>query len=473
MQLKIHNTLTKQKENFKPIEEGRVRFYYCGPTVYKTQHIGGLRGNFTADSILRSLEYLGYNVNFVSNYTDVGHLTGDNEGDADTGEDRMEKSAKETGKSPKEIADKAIQEYERDTDNINLLLPTIRCRATDYIQEMIDMVQVLLDKKFAYQTDLAIYFDTSKVSDYNQLNKQVLEDKKKGAGVGEVLDSQKKNHTDFALWFFKAGAHKNALQTWNSPWGKGFPGWHIECSAMSKKHLGDTLDIHMGGVEHISIHHTNEIAQSESANGVKFVNYWLHNEHLLVDNTKMSKSLGNVVMLNDIKDPLALRYFFLQAHYRSKQNFTWEALESAQNGLNKLRKQIVELKTQESFLSKIFKRKVNKEFKQKFIEATSNDFNIPQAFALISEILKSDLSSEDKLATILDFDKVFGLRLDKAKPCLTEIQKISAEIQSILDERKKARANKNWKKSDKLRDKLNDLGYSIKDTDEGQKIMKN
>src|SRR3989339_513604 len=446
MSLKIYNTLSKTKEEFKPLEDNKVRFYYCGPTVYKTQHIGGLRGNFNADSIRRSLTYLNYKVNFVSNYTDVGHLTGDNIGDADTGEDRMEISARLEMKTPKEIADVAIEDYERDTKELNLLFPTTRCRATDYIQEMVDMIQILLDKNFAYQTNLAIYFYVSKAKDYTRLSGQKMEEQIGGAGTGDTTDTEKRNPADFALWFFKKGKHENALQTWSSPWGEGFPGWHIECSAMSKKHLGDTMDIHMGGKEHISIHHTNEIAQSESANGVNFVNYWVHNEHLVVDNKKMSKSIGNVVMLKDIKekgfDPLALRYFFLQAHYRSGQNFTWEALDSAQKGLINLYEQVASLGNKVG--------ETNKEYKNKFTEKIEDDFNTPQALAVVSELLKSDLPNENKLATILDFDKVLGLNLSKAKekiPQEISIEELSPEIQNLIKERQTARDNKDYQKS--------------------------
>ncbi|MBU4480377.1 cysteine--tRNA ligase [Patescibacteria group bacterium] len=477
--IKIFNTLTKQKEEFKPIENNKVRFYYCGPTVYKTQHIGGLRGNFTADSIRRSLMYLNYKVNFVSNYTDVGHLTGDNEGDADTGEDRMEISARIEGKTPKEIADVAIENYEKDTKDLNLLFPTTRCRATDYIQEMIDMVQILLDKGFAYQTDLAIYFDVSKAKDYTRLSGQKLEENIQGAGTGEISDSQKKNPVDFVLWFFKKGKHQNALQTWGSPWGEGFPGWHIECSAMSKKHLGNTMDIHMGGKEHITIHHTNEIAQSEAANGVNFVNYWIHNEHLVIDNKKMSKSIGNVVMLKDIKekgfDPLALRYFFLQAHYRSGQNFTWEALQSAQKGLVNLYEQTAELfESKKPFWIFWKKGKINEEFKNKFTEKIEDDFNTPQALAVVSELLKSKIENKDKLATILEFDKVLGLKLDEATnkiPQKISISKLTQDIQSLIKEREIARKNKDYQKSDELREKIEGLGYKIKDTEKGQEIF--
>jgi len=473
MVLKIYNTLGREKQEFKPLKDGQVSFYYCGPTVYWTQHIGNLRGNFCADSIRRSLEYLGYAVNFVSNYTDVGHLVSDE----DIGEDKMEKGAKREGKTPQEIADKYIKIYEQDMKELNILSPTTRCRATDYIQEMIEMVQVLIDKGFAYQTDLAIYFDISKAKNYTQLSGQKIEDLQSGAGSGDVLDSQKRNQSDFAVWFFKAGKHKKALQTWPAfgkeaclPVRQGFPGWHLECSAMAKKHLGETIDIHMGGIEHIPIHHTNEIAQSESANEVKFANYWLHNEHLGINGVKMSKSLENVVFLDDVKSkksyhPLILRYLYSQAHYRSRQNFTWEALESAKNGY-------------ESLLTSLFHLgekigEISKEFKERFQERLSDDFNIPQALALVSEVLKSDLSNEDKLATILDFDKVLGLDLKKDSQIQKELnlEDLSTEIQDLMKKREVARSEKDWKKSDKLRDKIQEQGYLIKDTQDNTQVF--
>ncbi len=457
MALKLYNTLTRQKEEFKPIKENQVSFYYCGPTVYWRQHIGGLRGNFCADIVIRTLRYLNYDAKYVSNYTDVGHLTSDE----DEGQDKMEKGAKKEGLTPHEVAEKYINLYEKDSKELNILPPDERCRATEHIPEMIEMIQVLMDKNYAYQTNLAIYFDVSKAKNYEQLSGQKPEDKLQDAGKGEVSDPNKKNPTDFAIWFFKAGQHKNALQTWDSPWGQGFPGWHIECSVMAKKYLGDTIDIHMGGIEHIPTHHTNEIAQSEAANGVKFANYWLHNEHLIVDNKKMSKSLGNVYSLTEIKEkgfnPLALRYLFLQAHYRSKQNFIWESMESAQKGFNNLINQIRDLGNQSG--------QINQDFKNKFIEKISDDFNLPQAIVIIPEVLKSDLSNPDKLATVLDFDQVLGLNLDKL-----EKTEIPQEIKKLVQERKQARKDKDFDKADQLRKQIEEQNYQIEDTEKGPKI---
>src|SRR3990167_10930559 len=346
--MKLYNTLTRKIEEFKPLEPEKVRFYHCGPTVYWVQHIGNLRAMTWADLIRRSLIYLGFKVNFVRNYTDVGHLTSDQ----DEGEDKMEKGAKREGLTPDQIAEKYIKIFDADTQKLNILPPDHKPRATQFIQQMIEMIRILLEKTHAYITDYAVYFDLSTFKNYNQLNRQKIDLNIAGMGKAKVDDPQKKHFSDFALWFFKKGAHKNALQTWSSPWGEGFPGWHIECSVMSKTLLGDTIDIHMGGVEHISVHHSNEIAQSESANGVTFVKYWLHNEHLKVEGGKMAKSAGTGLTLSDVIEkgfnPLDLRYFYLMAHYRSKQNFTWKALVSAQITFSKLREFVISLRKQTS-----------------------------------------------------------------------------------------------------------------------------
>ena len=466
MSISLYNTLSRKKEIFKPIKKGEVLFYQCGPTVYWTQHIGNLRAAVLSDIIRRTFLYEGFRVKFVRNYTDVGHLVSDE----DAGEDKMEKGVKREGLSPARIADKYIKIYEDDNRDLNTLEPNVRPRATEYIKEIQFMIQTLLDKGFAYATDLAIYFDISKVKDYTKLSGQNMEENREGAGSGQVEDKQKKNPADFAVWFFRAGKHQKAIQFWPSPFtsilvknGDGFPGWHIECSAMVKTLLGNTIDVHMGGIEHIPVHHTNEIAQSEAANGVKYVNYWLHNEHLLVNNEKMSKSKGTGFSLAEVKEkgfkPLAMRYFFLQAHYRSKQNFTWEALESAETGYDRLVNNVSALGKKIGV--------VNKNYKKKFLDDITDDFNTTKALATVQELLKSDLPAEDKLATVMDFDEVLGLDL---KPGQTTAQEIPQNIKKILAERETARNNKDWKKSDELRDRILSLGYEVKDTEEGQKI---
>lgn len=468
--LKINNTLGRKLQEFKPINPPKVSFYHCGPTVYWTQHIGNMRGMTMGDLIRRSLLYLGYDVKYVSNYTDFGHLTSD----ADEGEDKMAKGARREGISPKEVADKYIAEFERDVKLMNILAPTVRARATDYIDEMIKMVQELLDKGYAYATAEAIYFDTSKFPNYTELSGRDMTKDMVGAGHGEVKETSKRNPADFAVWFFRTGPHKNALQYWESPFespevekGYGFPGWHLECSAMARVNLGQQLDIHMGGVEHISIHHTNEIAQSEAVNGKKYVNYWLHNEHLNVDNKKMAKSDGTGYVLQDVLDkdydPMHLRYFFLQAHYRSKQNFTWEGLDAARNAYEKLIRTLSELPEDVGGV-------VSEEWRMKFLTSLENDFNVPDGLAVVWDVLKSDLSDEDKLTTILDFDEVLGLRLKETLK--GSVVDVPENIQKLILERNSARDAKNWKKSDELRVEIEKQGFEVKDTDDGTQVRK-
>lgn len=463
--LKLYNTLTRKQEEFKPIHDKRVTFYHCGPTVYWVQHLGNMRAMVLADVVRRSMEFMGYSVKLVRNYTDVGHLTSD----ADEGEDKMEKAAKREQLSPDEIADKYIKVFDDDIAALNTKLPEERPRPTQLIPEIIDMVQTLVDKGFAYTTDLAVYYDVSKAKDYTRLSGQDLDKNIAGEGKGDVLDPQKKHPADFALWMFKAGTHANALQSWPSPFrsplvenGEGFPGWHIECSVMAKKYLGDTIDIHMGGIEHIPVHHTNEIAQSESANGVTFVHYWLHNEHLLVDGGKMAKSEGTSFVLQDILDkgydPLVLRYFFLGAHYRSKQNFTWEALNGAQNALNKLYDAVRAYPDGGTVIQGMH---------QQFTAALEDDINTPQALAVVWDVVKSDLDPKDKKATLLDFDRVLGLKLDEATH---EELVIPEEVHLLIDERARARENKDFAAADNLRDQIADKGFLVEDTADGQKI---
>lgn len=489
--IKIFNTLGRKKEEFQPLKKGWVLMYHCGPTVYWTQHIGNMRGMVMADLIVRSLEYLGYKVRLTRNYTDVGHLTSD----ADEGEDKMEKAAKRDNLSPDKIAEKYIEIFEQDIKELNTRLADHKPRATETIPEIIKMVKTLLDKGDAYETDLAVYFDTTRAKNYTQLSGQKMEENIQDAGKGEVSDSGKKHPADFAVWFFRAGAHRNALQYWPSPFhsklvnnGEGFPGWHIECSAMSKKFLGETIDIHMGGVEHIPVHHTNEIAQSEAANGVKFVNYWLHNEHLTVGNKKMAKSEGTSYTLSEIKEkdfePMALRYFFLQAHYRSKQNFTWESLAAADTAYDRLKEFLVlrdnggKSQAQNPHLRQDFggqvKSKINPKsqisnYKKQFVGYIADDFNVPGALGLVWEIIKDNsLPYSDKKKLILDFDQVLGLGLDKIKKEKTSVPK---EVAKLADEREAARKNKDWAKADELRKKIYDLGFMIEDAD-GKSIIK-
>lgn len=487
--LKIYNTLGRELQEFSPIEAGKIRFYQCGPTVYFVQHLGNMRAMVMADLVRRSLIHLGYEVKFVRNYTDVGHLVSD----GDQGEDKIEKGAKREGLSPLEIAQKYIDIFEADVTELNTLEPDVKPRATEYVPGMIEMVQELLDKGFAYSTPRAIYFDISKAKDYTALSGQKLELNQEGAGHGDVEDiDNKRNAADFAVWFFKIGAHANALQYWPSPFrqpentpadmqvddGHGFPGWHIECSAMTKAELGETLDIHMGGVEHIPVHHANEIAQSESANGEKFVNYWIHNEHLLVNGGKMSKSDGTGYPLSEVVkqgfSPLDLRYFFLQAHYRSKQNFTWEALTAAQTAYERMKNKVRELVAQDSPANDLDNPDTSDSqpadnYREQFAQAISEDFNIPEALAVTWNLLKDEsVSDADKLKTVYDFDGVLGLKLDTVTqdPHTEDIsEEVQAEIQKLVDARAAARLAKDWATADRIRDELRDnYNYEVKDS---------
>ncbi|MBP6942852.1 MAG: cysteine--tRNA ligase [Candidatus Buchananbacteria bacterium] len=464
--LTIYNTLGRKSQTFKPLKGKTVSFYHCGATVYWRQHIGNLRSVVLADAVARTLGYFGYKVKMVRNYTDVGHLSSD----TDEGEDKMIIGAKREKLTPIEIASKYIGLYEADVARLNVQPPTVAPKATEHIPEMIAMVGTLLKKGFAYATPLAIYFDVSKAKDYTRLSGQNLELNRRDAGHGDIADPDKHHAADFTLWFFRAGTHAHALQYWPSPFtsplvenGNGFPGWHIECSAMAKKYLGPTLDLHMGGVEHIPVHHTNEIAQSESANGKPFVRFWLHNEHLLLDNGKMSKSDGNIVTLDDVidrgYDPLALRYLYLQAHYRSKQNFTWQSLDAAQSALTKLRQYIQQLQN-------IKVGKVVKKSTTEFEKALADDFNTAAALAVVWDLLKTKNKPGDILATLLDFDQVLGLNLKDS----LKIKAIPQEVTDLAEQRQQARAAKDFAQADAARLQIEALGYAIKDTADGYQL---
>ncbi len=476
--MKLYNSLTRKTEVFVPITEGKVLFYHCGPTVYWTQHIGNLRGMTIGDLLVRTLRHFGYEAVHVRNYTDVGHLTSD----SDTGQDKMEKGAKREGVTPEVIAEKYISIFEGDTQALNLVEPTYTPRPSKLIPEIISMVQTLLDKGYAYITDFAVYFDVSKFPDYARLSHAKMEKNVGGAGKGDAEDPKKRHFADFALWIFRAGAHANALQTWQSPFhsalvttGIGFPGWHIECSVMAKKYLGDSLDIHMGGVEHIPIHHTNEIAQSEAANGVPFVRYWLHNEHLVVNKEKMAKSQGTGLSIAQVQekgfDPMALRYFYLTAHYRTRQNFSWEALADAARAYAELKKQIVRMRLQAEQRNTLRDEKLGKvdAFRGKFDEAMSNDLNTPQALAVVWELIKSNIPSQDKLDLLLDVDDVLGLRLSEARETAADVQ-VPETVRALVKKRELFRANKQFAESDVIRDEILVRGYEVEDTSEGSVV---
>ena len=463
MQLRIYNTLTRKKEEFVPVKQGQAGIYSCGPTVYKYAHIGNLRAYVFMDELRRVLEYDGIKVKSVMNITDVGHLVSD----ADDGEDKMERSAHETGKTPLEIAAFYTEQFMKDIDALNIKRPTVCPKATDNIPEMIAIVQALLDKGYAYETEDGIYFSVEKFPEYGKLSGINLEEQRHGARV-EVNDF-KRHPVDFALW---KKAAPNHLQQWDSPWGRGFPGWHIECTAMSKKYLGETFDIHTGGVDHIPIHHENEIAQAECWLGHKAVNYWMHSEFMLIDGGKMSKSLGNTYTVDDLVKrgyrPVEFRYFCLNVHYRQKINFTWDGLAAAKTAYDKLCAQLWVHKN-----SKVSSDPAAiKEFRDKFEAAINDDLNVPLALGILWSMVKLP-KSEDVYKTALLFDKVFALDLDKISAPEQENVDVPDEVRSLAETRLAARRVKNWAESDRLRNEIAARGFSVKDTADGYELTKN
>ncbi|MFA5934514.1 MAG: cysteine--tRNA ligase [Candidatus Paceibacterota bacterium] len=459
--LYLYNTLTRNKDIFKPIKEGEVGLYTCGPTVYNFPHIGNMRTYIFEDLLKRVLQYNGYKVKHIMNITDVGHLTNDQ----DMGEDKIEKEAKKEGKTAWDIAEFYTEAFKKDLGYLNIIYPDIFCKATDNIKEQIDLILKLEEKGYTYKTSDGIYFDTSKVSDYTKLSGQKIDQLREGARV--EINNEKKNPTDFALWKFSPKDTVRQME-WPSPYGVGFPGWHIECSAMSMKYLGEQFDIHCGGIDHVNIHHTNEIAQTESATGKKpWVNYWIHGAFLNIkDGEKMAKSSGNFLtvestFVNKNINPLVYRFSTLNTHYRKSMEWSEEIMNSAKNGLENLYSKI----------SKLGKTvgKVNEEWKEKFTSAINDDLNISQAIGILNEMLKSDISNEDKFATALDFDKVFGLKFDSIKD---EVKvEIPEEVKKLVEEREEARKAKDWAKSDEIRAKIATLGYEVKDMKEGPKIV--
>ncbi|MDP3964651.1 MAG: cysteine--tRNA ligase [bacterium] len=457
MPLTLYNTLSREKEVFIPIDKDLVSFYACGPTVYNYAHIGNLRTYIFEDIVRRALQYNGFSVRHVMNITDVGHLTDD----ADAGEDKVEVEAQKSGKSANDIAEFYTNAFKKDLADLNILEPVTWPKATEQINEQITLIQKLEDKGYIYQTSDGVYFDTSKFKHYGRLARLNLKGQQEGARV--VRNEEKKNPTDFALWKFSPKDQKRQME-WESPWGTGFPGWHIECSAMSMKELGETIDIHAGGIDHIPVHHTNEIAQSEAATGKKFVNYWLHGEFLLIDKGRMGKSEGNLITLETLKEkgfsPLAYRYFVLQAHYRTKLNFSWEAIEAAQSALDRLCERVSELGKPIIGCA---------EYEQKFLDAINDDLNTPQALAVVWDMLKSDNPPAAKQQSIQKFDRVLGLGLDNVihRPTL-----IPKTVQKLVSEREEARANNEWEEADRLRDKIEKAGFDVEDTAEGSKLKK-
>lgn len=460
LEIKVYNTLTRKKEIFTPIKVGQVGMYSCGPTVYKPAHIGNLRAYVFMDELRRIFEYCGYKVKSVMNITDVGHLVSD----SDDGDDKMSKSARETGKDPLKIAAEITDRFMADIDSLNIKRPTICPKATDNIPEMIAVVQALLDKGYAYETADGIYFSVEKFAGYGKLSGVKLQDQRHGARV--EVNSFKRHPIDFALW---KKAAPNHLQQWDSPWGRGFPGWHIECTAMSRKYLGETFDIHTGGVDHIPIHHENEIAQAECWLGHKAVNYWMHNEFMLIDGGKMSKSLNNVYTVADVVakgyTPMELRYLYLNVQYRQKLNFTWAAMDSAKSAYNNLCSQLLAHKNSNAQTDKA----VIDEYKQKFEDAITDDLNVPLALGVLWTMLKLP-KSKDVYSLALTFDKIFALNLDKIKDEQTPQIEIPQDVVAMAELRLAARREKNWAESDRLRDVIAYMGYAVKDTKDGYEL---
>ena len=459
----LYNTLTRRKEEFKSIHPDLVGIYTCGPTVYNYAHIGNLRTYIFEDILKRVQLYNGFRVKHVMNITDVGHLTGDR----DMGEDKIEKGAAREGKNAWDIAEFYTQAFKQDISHLNILQPDIWCKATDTIPDQIGLIKTLAEKGYTYRTKDGIYFDTTKVADYAKLSNQNLDALQEGARIEK--NPEKRNPTDFALWKFSPVEVKRQME-WDSPWGRGFPGWHVECSAMSKKFLADHLDIHCGGTDHIDVHHTNEIAQSEAASGKKFFNFWMHGAFLNIQGgKKMAKSDGNFLTLTNTLlkkdiDPLVYRFATFQTHYRKPMEYSDEAVQAAHNGLFHLHNQIRQLTDSRA----ASEGSISTGFKEKFIIAINDDLNIPRALAVVQEMLKSEILSPDKLATIVDFDRVLGLNLHQ----VDNSEELPPALQKLREERQQAREEKNWEVSDRLRDKIQALGYVVQDTKDGMKILK-
>ncbi|EKD76054.1 MAG: hypothetical protein ACD_43C00240G0006 [uncultured bacterium] len=462
--LKLYNTLSRKIEDFVPITPSKVGLYTCGPTVYNYAHIGNLRTYIFEDILRRVLQTNGYEVNHVMNITDVGHLTSD----ADSGEDKMEAGATREQKTVWDIASFYTKAFFQDLADLNILEPRVICKATDHIKEQTNLILQLQERGLTYQTSDGIYFDTSKLSDYGKLAKLDLA----GLEAGNRVEMGEKKHvTDFALWKFSPADSKRQME-WNSPWGVGFPGWHIECSAMSLKYLGDHFDIHCGGIDHIPVHHTNEIAQNEGALGHQTVNYWLHGEFLLTNDERMGKSKGNFFTLPVVKekdfDPLAYRYFCLSAHYRAKLNFSFEALTGAANALQKLHQAVKKLARETTAATE-----VDTVILERFRQAANEDLNMPQALAVMWEVVHAnDMPAEIKLATLLEIDAVLGLHLEAVLADANSAQAdIPPEVMELVTARETARQAKMWAESDKLRAEITARGYKVEDTPTGPAVM--
>ena len=456
MKLQLFDTYERQVRPFEPLSEDEVGIYCCGPTVYNFAHIGNLRTYLFEDILKRALIANNFNVNHVVNITDVGHLASD----ADTGEDKMELGSKRTGMSAWELAAYYTDAFEKDLVRLNILPPDTWCKATDHIKEQIEFVQDLENKGYTYRTSDGIYFDSRKLNSYGQLARLDIEGLQAGARVDQ---GERRFVTDFALWKFSPADEQRQME-WDSPWGTGFPGWHIECSAMSAKYLGDFFDIHCGGEDHIPIHHTNEIAQTEASRGTRLANFWMHGYFLQIENAKMAKSSGEFLTLDVLiergYDPVEYRYFCLTAHYRSQMSFSWDSLDAARTTLNRL---------YETAYSWGEPGEVSEDHASRFFDCINDDLNMPRALAVLWEMVRSDEPDPVKKATLLAYDEILGLQIDQWEP---EQIEIPGEVNSLVSQRDEARATKDWAKADELRDEILALGYQIEDTREGTKISR-
>ncbi|MFA5448897.1 MAG: cysteine--tRNA ligase [Clostridia bacterium] len=458
--IKLYNTLTRKKQEFSPVKDGWVSMYSCGPTVYNYAHIGNLRTYIFMDLIRRALKSEGYKLKGVLNITDVGHLMAD----SDDGEDKMLKASREQQKTPWQIANHYSNVFFEDIKKLNISKPEIIAKATDHIPEMIEYVVELVEKGYAYETSDGIYFDISKFPGYGSLSGASIEDNIAGARV--EVNSEKRNPADFALWKKAEPLH---IMQWDSPWGKGYPGWHIECSAMSRKYLGKVFDIHSGGVDHIPIHHENEIAQNEALTGKRTVNYWLHGEFMLVDGGKMSKSLGNTYTIKDLEErgysPLDFRFFCLNTHYRKKLNFTFTALDSAKVSRERLMQQLASHKASTQKTSP----EILDGLRSSFVAAIQDDLNVPLALGILFTAIKES-KSQDIYTLALEFDKILGLSLTSDTSAITESFVLPAQVEILVAERTTAKKNRDFALADSLREEIARLGYAVADTKDGTRV---
>ncbi|MEX2489635.1 MAG: cysteine--tRNA ligase [Pseudomonadales bacterium] len=452
--LRLFDTYERKVRDFEPLKSDVVRIYACGPTVYNYAHIGNLRTYVFEDILRRVLEMNDYEVLLVMNITDVGHLTSD----ADTGEDKMELGSRRTGMTAWEIAERYADAFKEDLKRLNIKSPDIWCKATDHIQEQIDFIVDLEKKGYTYRTEDGIYFDSTRLDDYGYLARLDVEGLRAGARIEQ---GGRRHVTDFALWKFSPPDQQRQME-WDSPWGKGFPGWHIECSAMAAKYLGDFFDIHCGGEDHIPIHHTNEIAQTQASRGTRLANFWMHGYFLQLNDARMSKSSGEFLRLYSLEEagmnPIVYRYLCLTAHYRSQLSFSWDSLEANRVALERLYQAAWEWGEP---------GEVSRTWYDKFLTCVNDDLNTPRAVAVMWELIRSDEPDEVKKATLLAFDQVLGLDIADWHPQEVEIP---PGIERMANEREEARANKDWQRADQLRDAIIDAGYSIEDTREGPRL---